>query len=174
MNDGLWEFSLSTFDLLDIFLYRNHLIEGHHFGLFHIFYFLCTFYLFLQNMFVSFFLFFQGKYGKNFPTLRLALTFVIHLLWMIQDSTGFWELRCLYRVQFSSVLCDLMYCSMPGLPVHHQHMEFTQTHVHRVSDAIQPSHPLSSPHAPNPSQHQSLFQWVNSSHDMAKVLEFQL
>ena len=54
--------------------------------------------------------------------------------------------------------------------------EFTQTHVHRVSDALQPSHPLSSPSppAPNPSQHQSLFQWVSSSHEVAKVLEFQL
>ena len=83
-------------------------------------------------------------------------------------------------VQFSSVaqscltLCDPMNCSMPGLPVHRL-PEFTQTHVHRVSDAIQPSHPLSpSPPAPNPSQHQSLFQWVNSSHEVAKVLEFQL
>ena len=69
-------------------------------------------------------------------------------------------------VQFSSVsqscltLCDPMNCSTPGLPVHHQLPEFTQTHVHPVSDAIQPSHPLSSlsPPAPNPSQHQSLFQ----------------
>ena len=69
-------------------------------------------------------------------------------------------------VQFSSVaqscptLCDPMNHSTPGLPVHHQLPEFTQTHVHRVSDAIQPSHPLSSPSppAPNPSQHQSLFQ----------------
>ena len=69
-------------------------------------------------------------------------------------------------VQFSSVtqswltLCDPMNRSMPGLPVHHQLLEFTQTHVHRVGDAIQPSHPLSSPSppAPNPSQHQSLFQ----------------
>ena len=69
-------------------------------------------------------------------------------------------------VQFSSVaqscptLCDTMNHSMPGLPVHHQLPEFTQTHIHRVSDAIQPSHPLSSPSppAPNPSQHQSLFQ----------------
>ena len=85
-------------------------------------------------------------------------------------------------VQFSSVaqscltLCDPMNCSTPGLPVHHQLPEFTQTHVHRVSDAIQPSHPLLSPSppAPNPSQHQSLFQWVNSSHEVAKVLEFQL
>ena len=73
----------------------------------------------------------------------------------------------LSSVQFSSVqslsrvrLCNLMNCSTPGLPVHHQLPEFTQTHVHRVSDAIQPSHPLSSPSppAPNPSQHQSLFQ----------------
>ena len=56
-------------------------------------------------------------------------------------------------------LCDPMNCSMPGLPVHHQLPEFTQTHVHRFSDTIQPSHPLSSPSppAPNPSQHQSLF-----------------
>ena len=66
--------------------------------------------------------------------------------------------------------------SMPGLPVHHQLPEFTQTHVHRVGDAIQPSHPLLSPSPPalNPSQHQNLFQWVNSSHQVAKVLEFQL
>ena len=84
-------------------------------------------------------------------------------------------------VQFSSVaqscltLCDPMNRSTPGLPVHHQLPEFTQTHVHRVGDAIQSSHPLSSPFppAPNPSQHQSLFQWVNSSHEVAKVLEFQ-
>ena len=69
-------------------------------------------------------------------------------------------------VQFSSVtqscltLCNPMNCSTPGLPVHHQLLEFTQTHVHRVGDAIQPSHSLSSPSppAPNPSQHQSLFQ----------------
>jgi len=62
------------------------------------------------------------------------------------------------------------------LPVHHQLPEFTQTHVHRVGDAIQPSYPLSSPFppAPNPSQHQRFFQWINSSHEVAKVLEFQL
>ena len=83
-------------------------------------------------------------------------------------------------VQFSSVtqscptLCDPMNRSTPGLPVHHQLPEFTQTYIH--TDAIQPSHPLSSPSppAPNPSQHQTLFQWVNSLHEMAKVLEFQL
>ena len=69
-----------------------------------------------------------------------------------------------------------MGCSMPGLPVHHQLLEFTQTHVHWVSDGIQPSHPLSSPSppAPNLSQHQGLFKWVNSSQQVAKVLEFQL
>ena len=71
---------------------------------------------------------------------------------------------------------DPMNRSTSGLPVHHQLPEFTQTHIHRVGDAIQPSHPLSSPSppAPNPSQHHSLFQWVNSSHAVAKVLEFQL
>ena len=85
-------------------------------------------------------------------------------------------------ISFSSVaqscptLCDPMNRSTPGLPVHHHLLEFTQTHVHRVHDAIQPSHPLSSPSppAPNPSQHQSLFQWVNSLHEVAKVLELQL
>ena len=85
-------------------------------------------------------------------------------------------------IQFSSVaqscptLCDPMNRSTPGLPVHHQLLEFTQTHAHRVGGAIQPSHPLSSPSppAPNPSQHQGLFQWVSSSHEVAKVLEFPL
>ena len=85
-------------------------------------------------------------------------------------------------IQFSSVtqlcptLCDPMNHSTPGLPVHHQILEFTQTHIHRVGDAIQPSHPLLSPSPPaaNPSQCQSLFQWVISSHEVAKVLEFQL
>ena len=78
--------------------------------------------------------------------------------------------------QSCSTLCNPMNRSTPGLPVHHQLPEFTQTHVHRVSHAIQASHPLSSPSppAPNPSQHQSLFQWVNSLHEVAKVLEFQL
>ena len=78
--------------------------------------------------------------------------------------------------QSCPTLCNPMDCSMPGLPVHHQFPEFTQTHVHWVSDAIQPSHPLSCPSrpAPNPSQHKGLFQWVSSSHQVAKGLEFQL
>ena len=68
-----------------------------------------------------------------------------------------------------------MDCSTPGLPVHHQLPEFTETYVHWVSDAIQPSHPLSFPSlAFNLSQHQGLFKWVSSSHQVAKVLEFQL
>ena len=91
-------------------------------------------------------------------------------------------LHSIHSVQFSSVaqscptLWDPMNHSMPGLPAHDHLPEFTQTHVHRVGDASQPSHPLSSPSppAPNPSQHQSLFQWVNSSHQVAKVLESQL
>ena len=88
--------------------------------------------------------------------------------WATREALNVW----FSSVQFSSVaqscptLCDPMNCSTPGLPVHHQLPEITQTHVHTVSDAIQPSHPLSSPSppAPSPSQHQSLFQWVNSSH----------
>ena len=69
-----------------------------------------------------------------------------------------------------------MDCSMPGIPVHHQLLQLAQTHVHRVGEAIQPSHPLSSPSPPafNLSQHQGLVQWVSSSNQVAKVLEFQL
>ena len=85
-------------------------------------------------------------------------------------------------VQFSSViqscptLCNPMDCSTPGLPVHHQLLEFTQTHAHWVGEAIRPSHPASSPSPPafNPSQHQGLFKWVSSFHQVAKLLEFQL
>ena len=92
------------------------------------------------------------------------------------------SVKAFLSVQFSSVaqscltLCDPMNCSTPGLPVHHQLLEFTQTHAHWVSDAIQPSHPLLSPSPPafSLSQHQGLFQWVNSSHQVDKVLEFQL
>ena len=103
----------------------------------------------------------------------------LSLAWLIY-KTKFWF--ALFSILFSSVtqscptLCDPMNRSTPGLPVHHQLPEFTQTHIHWVGDTIQPSHPLSSPSppAPNPSQHQSLFQWANSMHEVAKVLEFQL
>ena len=83
-------------------------------------------------------------------------------------------------VQFSSVpqscptLCDPMNHSTPGLPAHHQLPESTQTQVHWVGDAIQPSHPLSSPSPPALTQHQGLFKWLSSPHQVAKVLEFQL
>ena len=85
-----------------------------------------------------------------------------------------------YSVQFThsvvAVTLQPMDCSMSGLRVHHQFLEFTQTHVHWVGDAIQPFHPLSSPSPPtfNLSQHQGLFKWVSSSHQVAKVLEFRL
>ena len=83
---------------------------------------------------------------------------------------------------FSSValscptICNPVDCSTPDFPVHHQLPEFTQTHAHRVGDSIQSPHPLSSPSPPtfSPFQHQGLFKWVSSSHQMAKVLEFQL
>ena len=92
--------------------------------------------------------------------------------WLLEKPSG----------QFSSVaqscltLCDPMDCSTPGFSVPHQLLEVFQTHVHRVSDAIQPSHPLLSPSPPvfNLSQQQGLFQWVSSLHQVVKVLEFQL
>ena len=78
--------------------------------------------------------------------------------------------------QSCSTLCNTMDYSMPSLPVHHQLLELTQTHVHWVSDGIQSSHPLLAPSPPafNPSQHKGFFQWVSSSHQVAKVLELQL
>ena len=104
---------------------------------------------------------------------------LLHCRWILYQLSRREALKMV--VQFSSViqscltLCDPMNRSTPGLPVHHQLPELTQTHVHRVDDAIQPSHPLASPSppAPNPFQHQGLFQWVNSSHEVAKVLEIQ-
>ena len=140
-------------------------------------------------------LFGQDKDSETY-LIKLTLHFhngsrVIHvLLTFTSPSRHFengelgwgWSLLVVASVQFSSVaqlcptLCDPMNRSTPGLPVHHQLLEFTETHVHWVGDAIQPSHPLSSPSppAPNPSQHQGLFQWVNSLNEVAKVLEFQL
>ena len=89
----------------------------------------------------------------------------IRLLFRELDPTSVHSLSCVW-------LCDHMDCSTPGFPVPHQLPELTQTHVHRVGDTIQPSHPLSSPSPPafNLSQHQDLFQWVSSSHQVAKAL----
>ena len=109
------------------------------------------------------------------PNLTSHLTFTLPLFL----STNFY-----YNIfsQFSSVaqscptLCDPMDCTLPGLPVYRQLPEFTQTHVHQDGDTNQPSHPLLSPFPPtfNLSQHQGLFKWVSSSHQVAKVLGFQL
>ena len=104
---------------------------------------------------------------------------VIQIWWRNQKLSRWAKIK---RIQFSSfaqsclTLCDLMDCSMPGLPVHHRPLEFTQTHVHRVCDAIQWSYPLLSPSLPtfNLSQHQGLFKWVSSLQQVAKLLEFQL
>ena len=111
----------------------------------------------------------------------LGVSLVMQFPWQVSclfASSKFHELQSLIlcllsSVQFScSVVSHSMNRSTPGLPVHHQLPKFTQTHVHRVGDAIQPSHPLSSPSPPalNLSKHQGLFQWVNSSHEVAKVL----
>ena len=136
----------------------------------------------------------------HLPGLEIGL--ILHERTAVQIKSGIYRLRekgetvCLSRKnlndfsftftlskshQFSSVaqscptLCDPMDCSMPGLPVHPQLLELAQTHVHWVSDAIQPPHPQSSPSPPdfNLSQHQGLFKWVTSPHQVAKVLEFQ-
>ena len=135
---------------------------------------------------------FHLKFSSKFSSVTLKvgkrlLSHQSHVIFHIKYPVYLWFLSpltslTLKMLQFSSVaqsclnLCNPMNHSTPGLPVHHQLLEFTQTHVHRVSDAIQPSHPRSSPSppAPNPSQHQGLFQRVNSSHEVAKVLEFQL
>ena len=101
------------------------------------------------------------------------------LLWVynfLQIKPIFFFLSFSSIAQSCLTLCDPMNHSMPGLPVHHQLLGSTQTHVQWVGDAIQPSHPLSSPSPPafNPSQHQTLFKWVSYSHQVVKVLEFQL
>ena len=126
------------------------------------------------------------KWKPSLQNARLLFMSCIFLTVFVicQD---FWKLNSfsnlrINSVQFSSVaqscptLCDLMNCSTPGLPIHQQLLEFIQTLVHRVGDAIHPSLPLSSfsPPALNPSQHQCLFKWDSSSHEVAKVLEFQL
>ena len=110
----------------------------------------------------------MALYVPHMDNRRLSYIVITLLLAYITSSVHSGAQSC-------PTLYSPMGCSIPGLPVHHQLPEFTQTHVHWVSDAIQPPHPLSSPSpAFNPSQHQGLFQWVSSSHQVAKVLEFQL
>ena len=104
-----------------------------------------------------------GNLLKSSFSFRDSVNHYIQLFSSVQSLSRVW-------------LCDPMNHSTPCIPAHHQLPESTQTHVHWVGDAIQPSHPLSSPFpsALNLSQHQGLFQWVSSSHQVAKVLEFQL
>ena len=103
-------------------------------------------------------------------------SYIIHLKIGWSDSSKFILLQFSSFAQLCPALWDLMVCSTPGFPVHHQLPELAQTHGHRVGDAILPSHPLSSLSLPafNLSQHQGLFQRVSSSHEMAKILEQQL
>ena len=134
--------------------------------------------------------------SKNFIVSGLTFRSLIHFefifMYGVRECSSFTVLHT--AVQFSQhhllkrlccrskdtqlcpALCSLTNCSTSGFPVHHQFPELAQTHVHRVSDAIQPSHPLSSPSPPalNLSQHQGLFKGVSFSHQVAKVLEFQL
>ena len=134
--------------------------------------------------------------GQNIEALASAPVLTINIQgWFPLGLTGVWSPCCpkdsqesFSAPQFESIsfsmlnsvqllICVWLWnpidCSMPGLPVHHQHPELAQTHVHWVSDAIQLSHPLSPPSPPalNLSQHHCLFQWVGSLHQMAKVLE---
>ena len=111
---------------------------------------------------------------RHFLLLSLFILFRPSTDWM--KTIHIREFSSVQSLSWGPTLCDLMNCSTPDFPVHHQHPEFTQTHIHWIGDAIQPSHPLSSPSPPifNLSQHQGLFQWVSSSHQVAKVLEFQL
>ena len=113
---------------------------------------------------------------------QICMSFVTQTL-LIRHMNMFFESDTI-NIRFSSVqsishvqfFVTLMDCSTPGLPVHHQLLELTETHVHWVGNAIQPSDPLSSPSPPalNLSQHQGFLKWVNSSHQVAKVLECQL
>ena len=95
---------------------------------------------------------------------------------MLASNLTSYSVQCSSVTQSCLTLWDPMDCSTPGLPVHHQLSKPAQTHVHWISDAIQPSYPLlsPSPRAFNLSQHQGLYQWISSSHQVAKVLEFQL
>ena len=114
------------------------------------------------------------RVGQDWVTFPFTLYKLVH----IKCCSFLFRLCSFCSVQWLScpTLCNPMDCSIPGLPVRHQCPEFTQTHVHWVDNAIQPSHPLLPPSPPalNLSQHQSLFQWVSSLHQVAKLLELQL
>ena len=128
----------------------------------------------------------MGLHRVGHDWSNLAATAVFQCIYVVQLLHPFicsWIYRLLPSFQFSSVAqscptfaTPCIFCSTPGLPVHHQLLELTQTHVHQIGDAIQSSYPLTSasPPALNLSQHQGLFQGISSSHQVVKVLEFQL
>ena len=134
--------------------------------------FYCRLYFWIYNKNIQLFFLSLGRSVYTRSDIK-----IISKCKIIGKNTCYQRLSIYY---FSSVaqscptLCDPMNCSTPGLPVHHQLPESTQTHVHWVGDAIQPSHPLSYPPALNLSHHQGLFKWISSSHQVAKVLEFEL
>ena len=111
--------------------------------------------------------------NQHFTLCFYELSFLFYFVLHINDITYHALFDFSSVTQSCPTLCDSMDCSTPGLPVHHQLPEFTKTHVHRVGDGIQPSHPLSSPSPPafNLSQHQGLFEWVSSLPQVAKMLE---
>ena len=123
---------------------------------------------FWQHLYLIYFHYIHLKW-EQFLKVIARLNLLIRIYFRFKTSHSSVAQSCL-------TLCDPMNHSTPGLPVHHQLPEFTQTHVHLVGDAIQPSHPLLFPPPPafNLSQHQGLFKWVNSLHQVARVLEFQL
>ena len=139
-------------------------------------YSLCTlkFFFFWFEIILNLTEIFQEKYKELLYTFSSDSLAVKNLPYLLYHS--FWLFQFSSVTQSCPTLCNPMDCRTPGFLIHHQLPELAQTHVHWVGDAIQPSHPLSSPSppVPNPSQHQGLFQWVNSSHQVAKVLEFQL
>ena len=141
----------------------------------------CTIHLMTPPRFLSSMWWFSvpSPYQHMLPWLQQPRKKVLKCLqWQLNVSAQRRHMSPVSLVQLLSHvrLCDAMDCGTPGLPVHHQLQEFTQIHVHWVGDAIQPSHSLLSPSSPtfNLSHHQGLSKWVNSSHEVAKVLEFQL
>ena len=109
------------------------------------------------------------------PCCCVVLLSILYNAWIMSHWADIWSVISPVT-QSCPTLCDPMDCSTPGLPVHHQLLELAQINVHQVSDAIQPSHPFSFPSLPafNFPQHQGLFQWVSSSHQVTKGLELQL
>ena len=181
VTPGMWDLSSQARNRIDMLGLRS----ANLYFVLHLFYLLFFCFLFPVILWVNWTFFrisFLSTYSIFNTSLYIpVLVVVLCIILCIHHLSACW-CHLTSSVQFSSVtqsyptLCDPMDCSMPGFPVHRQLPELAQTHVHRVAEDIQPSHPLLSPSPPafNLSQYQSLFQWVSSSHQVAKVLEFQL